>query len=94
LNPDRKKIRIREAEVPTMNGLKKVYADYPRLFWVVVGTHFIDGLGSTLLFPFFATISPKVQRRYDRSGLYSYVLLVWLVCSMVGGALTDRFDAM
>lgn len=37
-----------------LNRLGKTYDEFPSLFWVVVGTLFIDGIGATLLFPFFA----------------------------------------
>jgi len=30
------------------------YRQFPRTFWVVAGTHFIDVIGNTLLMPFFA----------------------------------------
>jgi hypothetical protein len=34
--------------------LNKIYHEFPRLFWIVVVVSFIDGIGGTLLFPFFA----------------------------------------
>jgi len=34
--------------------LKKIYHEFPSLFWIVVGVQFIDRIGGTLLFPFFA----------------------------------------
>jgi hypothetical protein len=34
--------------------LNKIYHEFPGKFWVVVLASFIDGLGGTLLFPFFA----------------------------------------
>ena len=34
--------------------LNKIYHEFPRLFWIVVTVSFIDGVGGTLLFPFFA----------------------------------------
>ncbi len=37
-----------------LSRLKKIYAEFPSLFWIIVGTLFIDSIGSTLLFPFFA----------------------------------------
>ena len=37
-----------------LNRLKKTYHEFPPIFWVIVGTLFIDAIGSTLLFPFFA----------------------------------------
>ena len=35
-------------------NIRKAYNEFPRLFWVVVLTRFIDSLGSTILFPFFS----------------------------------------
>ncbi len=35
------------------NRLQKIYHDFPKKFWVVVATSFIDRIGGTLLFPFF-----------------------------------------
>lgn len=37
-----------------LNNLRQIYDEFPSLFWVIVGTLFIDGIGATLLFPFFA----------------------------------------
>jgi len=37
-----------------LSRLKKIYTEFPPLFWIIVGTLFIDSIGSTLLFPFFA----------------------------------------
>jgi hypothetical protein len=34
--------------------INKIYHEFPRLFWIVVLVRFIDGIGGTLLFPFFA----------------------------------------
>ena len=35
-------------------NIKKIYNEFPRLFWIVVLTRFIDALGGTILFPFFS----------------------------------------
>jgi hypothetical protein len=35
--------------------MRKIYHEFPRLFWIVVVVSFVDGIGSTLLFPFFAS---------------------------------------
>ena len=37
-----------------MFNLKKIYKEFPRKFWLVVGVSFIDHVGGTMLFPFFA----------------------------------------
>ena len=41
---------------------KKTYLEYPHRFWVVVAVSFIDRIGGTMLFPFFALyITQKFQ---------------------------------
>ncbi len=73
--------------------LVKIYHDFPGRFWIVVLTSFIDGLGSTLLFPFFALyITQKFQVGMTEAGLLlGLSSLFGLVGSMIGGALTDKF---
>jgi len=74
-------------------NLKKVYNEFPRLFWIVVGTRFVDALGSTLLFPFFALyITQKFGVGMTQAGvLLGMSSLFGLVGSMAGGALADKF---
>ena len=76
-----------------LNSLKKTYNDFPPLFWVIVGTLFIDAIGSTLLFPFFALyITQKFGVGMTQAGiLIGMSSLFGLVGSVIGGALTDRF---
>jgi MFS family permease len=74
-------------------NIKKAYNEFPRLFWVVVLTRFIDSLGSTILFPFF---SLYVTQKFDVGMMQAGILLGMnsfcaLVGSTFGGALTDRF---
>src|SRR5512145_3090391 len=73
--------------------LKKIYHEFPRLFWVVVGVRFIDGIGGTLLFPFFALyITQKFGVGMLEAGiLLGMSSLFGLIGSMFGGALTDKF---
>lgn len=75
------------------DSLKKVYADYPRLFWIVVGISFIDSVGGTLLFPFFALyITQKFNVGMTQAGiLLGMFSLFGMFGGMIGGALTDRF---
>ena len=77
----------------TRESLSKVYNDYPRLFWIVVGTSFIDGIGGTLLFPFFALyITQKFNVGMMQAGiLLGMFALFGMFGGMIGGALTDRF---
>lgn len=73
-------------------GLQKVYNEFPRRFWGVVGVSFIDGVGRTLLFPFFALyITQKFSVGMTEAGIVLGTFSVFsLVGSVVGGALTDR----
>jgi MFS family permease len=76
-----------------LTRLNKIYHEFPRLFWVVVTVSFIDGIGGTLLFPFFALyITQKFGVGMTQAGvLLGMSSLFGLVGSMVGGALTDKF---
>jgi hypothetical protein len=35
-------------------NINKTFDEFPRLFWIVVLTRFIDALGGTITFPFFS----------------------------------------
>jgi predicted MFS family arabinose efflux permease len=76
-----------------LSRLKKIYAEFPPLFWIIVGTLFIDSIGSTLLFPFFALyITQKFGVGMTQAGtLLGMSSLFGLVGSVIGGAITDRF---
>lgn len=73
--------------------LKRIYHEFPRLFWVVVAVSFIDRIGGTLLFPFFALyITQKFNVGMTQAGiLLGMSSLFGLFGSTIGGALTDRF---
>ena len=73
--------------------LQKIYNDFPRKFWVVVGTSFIDGIGGTLLFPFFSLyITEKFGVGMTQAGIVLGSFSAFgLVGSIIGGALTDKF---
>lgn len=76
-----------------LKTLKNSYAEFPPLFWLIVVTLFIDSIGSTLLFPFFALyITQKFSVGMTEAGvLLGTSSLFGLVGSLIGGALTDRF---
>lgn len=76
-----------------LNSIKKTYNGFPSLFWVIVFTSFIDSIGSTLLFPFFALyITEKFGVGMTQAGiLIGMSSLAGIIGSTVGGALTDRF---
>jgi MFS family permease len=73
--------------------LKKIYSEFPRKFWVVVGVSFIDGVGGTLLFPFFSLyITEKFNVGMTQAGLILGLFSFFgLFGGMIGGGLTDRF---
>jgi len=73
--------------------LRSTYSRFPEKFWIVVGAGFIDNIGSTLLFPFFALyITQRFGVGMTEAG---YVLGLNSLCglfgSVVGGAVTDKF---
>lgn len=72
--------------------LKNIYHEFPRLFWVVVLVSFIDRVGGTLLFPFFALyITQKFSVGMTQAGiLLGMSSFFGLIGSTVGGALTDK----
>lgn len=76
-----------------LNRLKRTYAEFPPLFWIIVVTLFIDSIGSTLLFPFFALyITQKFGVGMTEAGtLLGLSSLFGLIGSLIGGAITDRF---
>ena len=76
-----------------LNSLRKTYHDFPPLFWIIVVTYFIDSIGSTLLFPFFALyITERFGVGMTQAGiLLGLSSLFGLVGSVIGGALADRF---
>ena len=76
-----------------INRFQKIYHEFPRLFWTIVVARFIDALGGTILFPFFALyITQRFGVGMAEAGvLLGMSSLFGLFGSMVGGALADRF---
>jgi MFS family permease len=74
-------------------NLNKIYHEFPRRFWVVVAVSFIDRIGGTLLFPFFALyITQRFGVGMTQAGVVLGMFSVFsLLGGMFGGALTDRF---
>jgi MFS family permease len=73
--------------------LNKIYHEFPQQFWVVVVTSFIDGIGNTMVFPFFALyVTQKFHVGMTQAGmLLGAFSLAGLVGGGLGGALTDKF---
>ncbi len=73
--------------------VKQNFKTYPRAFWVVMFATFIDGLGGSMLWPFFGLIFTE---RYDITMIevgyiFSLFSVGMLVGSVIGGAFADKF---
>jgi len=77
----------------TLQKFSKIYHEYPRTFWIVIVITFIDRIGGSLLFPFFALyITSKFNVGMTEVGaLFAAFSLSSFAGSTIGGALTDRF---
>jgi len=74
-------------------NLKAAYNQFPRTYWVVAGTHFIDVIGNTLLMPFFALyVTQKFGVGMTQAGIILATNSVaGMIGSTIGGAMADRF---
>jgi MFS family permease len=76
------------------SNLQKTYRRFPRNFWVLMLASFVDMLGGSLIFPFFALyITQKFNVGMTQVGT---MFLVWALTSSVlgntlGGAMADKF---
>ncbi len=77
----------------TLQKISKLYHEYPRTFWIVIAITFIDRIGGSLLFPFFALyITSKFNVGMTEVGvLFAAFSVSSFAGSTIGGALTDRF---
>ena len=73
--------------------IRKIYYEYPRKFWIIVGVGFVDSIGGTLLFPYFSLyVTGKFHVGMTEAGLLLGIFsIMGLIGSMIGGALTDKF---
>ena len=76
-----------------MNRALHIYREYPRDFWMMIMVNFVDRLGGSLLFPFFALY---ITKKFDVGmtevgGLFAIFALSSFIGAFPGGALTDRF---
>ena len=76
-----------------MNRAMQTYREYPHDFWMMIVVNFIDRLGGSLLFPFFALyITKKFNVGMTEVGvLFAIFFISGFIGSFPGGALTDRF---
>ncbi len=75
----------------TLQKASAIYHEYPRPFWILVAITFIDRIGGSLLFPFFALY---LTRKFsvgmtDVGLLFAVISLSSFSGSTVGGAMSD-----
>lgn len=77
----------------TVSQFKQTWHEFPSKFWVLVAASFIDRVGGTLVFPFFALY---ITRRFhvgmtEAGYLFAIFAFSGLAGNMIGGALADKF---
>ena len=79
--------------MPMLEKITNTYLEYPRTFWMMVLVNFIDRLGGSLLFPFFALYLTKRFNvgMTDVGVLFAVFFISSFIGAFPGGALTDRF---
>lgn len=77
----------------TVSQLKQTWHEFPSKFWVLVAASFIDRVGGTLVFPFFALyITKRFHVGMTEAGyLFAIFAFSGLAGNMIGGALADKF---
>ncbi|NPV84523.1 MAG: MFS transporter [Anaerolineae bacterium] len=74
------------------NRIKTVWQEYPRQFWVLTLSVFIDRLGGGMLFPFFSLyVTRKFGVGLTEVGLiFAIFSITGIASSLFGGAMADR----
>jgi MFS family permease len=75
-----------------ITGFRKIYLEFPRQFWIVVVVSFIDKVGGTLVFPFFALyVTQKFHVGMTEAGtVLGIISFFGFLGGIIGGAVTDR----
>ncbi|HKJ26959.1 MAG TPA: MFS transporter [Anaerolineales bacterium] len=73
--------------------MKSTYMEYPRPFWVLMLGIFIDQLGGSLIFPFFALyVTSHFNVGMTEVGImFGIMTAAGVIGGMIGGAMTDKF---
>ncbi|PKO13843.1 MAG: hypothetical protein CVU39_16680 [Chloroflexi bacterium HGW-Chloroflexi-10] len=76
-----------------INRIKSTYNEFPKNFWVLIGSFFIDRVGGALIFPFLALyITSHFQVGMTQVGvIFALFAVSSLGGNLLGGNLTDRF---
>ncbi|MQC27318.1 MAG: MFS transporter [Chloroflexi bacterium] len=76
-----------------LQKISATYNEFPKSFWVLMGSSFIDRLGGALLFPFFS-LYVRDHFKVDMvevGVIFSIFAITGVLGSFLGGAMTDRF---
>ncbi|MCP4428560.1 MAG: MFS transporter [Chloroflexi bacterium] len=76
-----------------LTKVKTTYQEFPGKFWVLATASFIDSVGGTMIFPFFALyVTQKFNVGMTQAGILIAIFSVsGFIGSILGGALTDKF---
>ena len=76
-----------------LDKAKKIYGEYPQIFWNLIAITFIDSIGGAMLFPFFALyLTKKFGIGMTQAGvIFAAFSISTFVGAMLGGAATDRY---
>ncbi|MHA1453913.1 MAG: MFS transporter [Promethearchaeota archaeon] len=75
-----------------MGKIKQIFQEYPKSFWVLAISTFVDRLGSYLLYPFFGFyIRARFSVDYTGVGLlFSMLAIGGIIGGIAGGAIADK----
>lgn len=76
-----------------LTRIQDTYREFPREYWTLVFAAFIDSVGGTMLFPFFALyVTQRFGVGMTEAGILIAIFSVsGFIGSIVGGALADKF---
>lgn len=76
-----------------LDKIQATIHEFPRSFWVLIAATFIDRLGGTMIYPFFALyITQKFNVGMTEAGVLVGIFSIsGFVGSFIGGALADKF---
>ncbi len=76
-----------------INRLKATYQEFPPTFWVLIGSFFVDRLGSALIYPFLALyVTAHFNVGMVEVGtLFAIYAIFGAAGNFIGGALADKF---
>ncbi len=73
--------------------LRRTYAEFPRPFWLLITSSFIDLTGGFLIMPFFSLFLTEKYgiSLFQVAGIFAIWASAGLVGQTIGGAIADRF---